>query len=128
VREYLAGTGGDLAGWVNELGNAAPVKAPRLFFHAACRPVVAEQDLLPDGQYPGLSVDGITGRSMAGSHRYEIHQAVFVGDVLTVTITLTDITEKLGRSGPLVFATTESEYTNQRGELVARYEQTIIYR
>jgi len=53
---------------------------------------------------------------------------VRVGDVLTVTERLTDIVEKAGRTGPLVFVTTDSTYHNQLGTLVGRYRQTIIFR
>jgi hydroxyacyl-ACP dehydratase HTD2-like protein with hotdog domain len=41
---------------------------------------------------------------------------------------LVSIEEREGRSGPLVFTTTETEYVNQDGQLIARYRQTIIFR
>lgn len=126
IREYLAGTGGR-PGDVDEISSGEPVCAPPLFFHAACRPVVAEHDLLPDGQYSFLGVPGVSGRTMAGGHKYEVVAPVFVGDALTVTERLTDITEKRGSSGPLVFVTTEAEYHNQAGHLVGMYRQTVIF-
>ena len=126
IREYIAGIGGRPEG-IDEARTDEPICAPPLFFHAACRPVVAEDDLLPDGQYPFLGVPGVSGRTMAGGHKYEVVAPVRVGDVLTVTERLTDITEKNGSSGPLVFVTTEAEYHNQAGELVGRYRQTVIF-
>src|SRR5258705_13981608 len=113
IREYVAATGGrpELVGV--DARPDEPVCAPPLFFHAACRPVVAEDDLEPDGQYPFLGVEGVTGRTMAGGHKYEIFGPVRVGDVLTMTETLEDIAEKQGRSGLLVFVTTESSYHDQ---------------
>ncbi|HXA60224.1 MAG TPA: hypothetical protein VNW94_13785, partial [Streptosporangiaceae bacterium] len=50
VREYIAGTGGDPADWTERDDSGQPREVPPLFFHAACRPVVAEKQLLPDGQ------------------------------------------------------------------------------
>ncbi len=126
IREYIAGTGGcpqDL----DEVPADGRILAPPLFFHAACRPVVAERDLLPDGQYSFLGVPGVSGRTMAGGHKYEITGSVYAGDTLTVTERLTEISEKDGSNGPLVFVTTESEYHNQEGQLVGRYRQTVIF-
>jgi hydroxyacyl-ACP dehydratase HTD2-like protein with hotdog domain len=65
---------------------------------------------------------------MAGGSKYEVFGRVRVGDVLTVTERLQRIVEKPGTQGPLVFVTTESSYRNQVGEMVARYEQTVIFR
>jgi 3-methylfumaryl-CoA hydratase len=115
IREYVAATGGrpELVGV--DTPPDEPICAPPLFFHAACRPVVAQDELLSDGQYSFLGVPGVSGH-------------VRVGDVLTVTERLQRIAEKQGTKGPLVFVTTESRYHNQAGELVARYEQTVIFR
>ena len=90
--------------------------------------MLAEADLQPDGQYPFLGIAGVSGNTMAGGHTYEILDLVRVGDVLTVTERLTDIVEKAGRTGPLVFVTTDATYHNQLGTLVGRYRQTIIFR
>ena len=128
IREYVAATGGRPEAIGDPEADDAPVAAPPLFFHAACRPVLAEADLQPDGQYPFLGVEGVSGRTMAGGQRYEMVHPVYVGDILTVTERLTDIVEKQGRSGPLVFVTTESTYRNQDDVLVARFAQTVIFR
>src|ERR1700746_3209480 len=126
IREYIAGTGGRPED-IDEAPTGDAICAPPLFFHAACRPVVAEDDLLPDGQYPFLGVPGVSGRTLAGGSKYEVFGRVRVGDVLTVTERLARITEKHGSSGPLVFVTTEAEYHNQAGDLVGRYRQTVIF-
>ena len=123
VREYVAAIGERPEDW-----DDANAVVPPLFFHAACRPVVAEADLLDDGQYPFLGVPGVHGRTMAGGQSYEILAPVRIGDVLTVRERLVSLTEKQGRSGPLVFTETESEYTNGTGVLVARFRQTVIFR
>ncbi|WP_216892616.1 FAS1-like dehydratase domain-containing protein [Nocardia alni] len=128
VREYVAATGGRPEQWGDPGDPHAPVPTPPLFFHAACRPVVALADLLEDGQYPFLGVPGVRGRSMAGGQSYEILAPVRVGDVLTVRERLSSLSEKQGRSGPLVITETESEYTNGDDVLVARFRQTVIFR
>lgn len=127
IREYLAATGGRPEE-LDESDVNEPVVGPPLFFHAACRPVVSEAELQPDGQYTFLGVRGVSGRTMAGGHKYQVFGRVRVGDVLTVIERLTDITEKPGKTGHLVFVTTESEYRNQGGGLIARYRQTVIFR
>lgn len=71
---------------------------------------------------------GISGQTMAGGNKFEILGPVYVGDVLTTTERLVAIDERDGRSGPLVITTTETEYENQHGHLVARYRHTIIFR
>jgi hydroxyacyl-ACP dehydratase HTD2-like protein with hotdog domain len=101
---------------------------PPLFFHAACRPIVAESELREDGQYAFLGVAGVEGVTMSGGMHFEILAPVYLGDVLTVEERLASIEEKHGRSGPLVITTTLAEYRNQSGALVARYRQTIIFR
>jgi acyl dehydratase len=42
------------------------------------------------------------------------------GDTITVEVTYTDIFERDGRSGRLLFRIRENRLTNQRGELVAK--------
>jgi 3-methylfumaryl-CoA hydratase len=127
VREYVAATGGDLDAWPTTMEpRSRPV--PSLFFHAACRPVVDEAHLDEDGQYPFLGVIGVTGHTMAGGNRFEVIGPLYIGDTLTTTERLVSIEEREGRSGPLVFTTTETEYVNQDGQLIARYRQTIIFR
>jgi hydroxyacyl-ACP dehydratase HTD2-like protein with hotdog domain len=128
VREYVAGTGGDPTAWSERDDTGEYRQVPPLFFHAACRPVVAETQLLPDGQYTFLGVEGVSGETLAGGNKYELIAPVRIGDVLTATEVLVDIVERVGRSGPLAITTTETEYTNQHGELVSRYRQTIVFR
>ncbi|MFD9668689.1 MaoC family dehydratase N-terminal domain-containing protein [Rhodococcus sp. NPDC059968] len=128
LREYVAATGGRPEEWGDPDDPHAAIVTPPLFFHAVCRRVVAEADLGADGQYSFLGVEGVSGRTMAGGHKYELLEPVKVGDVLSVTERLKDITEKDGRTGPLVFVTTEADYHNHEGTLVARYQQTTIFR
>lgn len=51
---------------------------------------------------------------------------VCAGDVLRATSTIREIYERPGRTGPMVFIVIETDFENQRGELVARQETTLI--
>lgn len=48
------------------------------------------------------------------------------GDVITETQTITDMYEREGRLGRMLFTITETRWTNQRGELVRIYRSTVI--
>ena len=51
---------------------------------------------------------------MAGGLKIEYHRDIFPGDWLTATRTLTDIYEKQGRSGPLIFYEVVMDVVNDR--------------
>lgn len=55
-----------------------------------------------------------------GFNEVEYFQPIQAGDFITVTTTYTEILEKDGRSGRLLFPVRENVYRNQRGELVAK--------
>ncbi len=107
------------------------VVAPTLFtyvvrMHASAL-VPADQleaDGSPSADVPPLSVK----RAMAGETKVVVGVPVVAGDVVSVQKRLADMYEKEGRSGPLVFVEMEFEFTNQRGEMVAREHFTRIYR
>jgi len=61
-----------------------------------------------------------------GGEEYEFYKPVRVGDRVSVKYKITDISEKLGRSGELIFITTEHTYTNQNGDLLATHRVTMI--
>ncbi len=60
-------------------------------------------------------------RVLHGEQEYEFLKPIYAGDALTAVSRIVDIYEKPGRrGGTMTFAVTETEYKNQRGELVAR--------
>lgn len=61
-----------------------------------------------------------------GGEEYEFYKPVRVGDWVSVKYKITDISEKLGKSGKLIFITTEHTYTNQNGDLLATHRVTMI--
>lgn len=132
IREYTLATGDDDPLFLDPEYAATTryggLIAPPLFHSAATRRVVPESRLLPDGQYDDLAVPGISGRSMAGSREIEFFNPVRPGDIVTEKMRITDIYEKSGRSGNLVFQISEVTFTNQRGELLAVEKHTLIFR
>ena len=70
--------------------------------------------------------ENLTG--VHGEDDWELFRPVQAGDVISRKGRLVDITERSGRTGRMVFLTTETDFTNQRGERVAKYRSTVIYR
>ena len=78
--------------------------APPLFHVALFWPVVALDEMTPDG----VAIDRFVPtfpltRAMAGGLHIEYHQPIRPGDELTAVRTLTNVYEKAGRSGALIF-------------------------
>ena len=130
IREYLAGTGSSTAHLPegDDAEGIAHVVAPPLFFLSACRSVVGEDELLEDGQHSWVGVSGVNGRSVVASSRAKFVSEVRVGDVLHATQRLLSVTPRRGRSGAIVFVEVETEYRNQRGEMVAVHGMTFAFR
>jgi hydroxyacyl-ACP dehydratase HTD2-like protein with hotdog domain len=104
-------------------------EAPPMFHVALFWDVVELDQLTPDG----VSIDTLLPKfplekAMAGGLNIEYHKPVRPGDWLTATRTLTDIYEKAGRSGPLIFYEVVMDVTDDYGELVIREKTTRILR
>jgi len=67
-------------------------------------------------------------KAMAGGVDFEYLKPIFPGDWLTAIRTLTDIYEKKGRSGDLIFYEVLMEITNDQGDLVIRDRRTTLMR
>jgi len=66
-------------------------------------------------------------RVLHGEQEYEFLKPIHAGDVLTARSRIVDVYDKPGkRGGSMNFVVTETEYTNQRGELVARARHITI--
>jgi acyl dehydratase len=66
-------------------------------------------------------------RVLHGEQEYEFLKPIHAGDVLTAVSRIVDVYEKPGkRGGSMSFAVTETEYKNERGELVARARHITI--
>ena len=67
-------------------------------------------------------------RVVDGGIEYELFCPVRAGDTLTALPRIIDISEREGKTGKMAFVISETTYTNQRGDLIAKARQTMIYR
>ena len=63
-----------------------------------------------------------------GGTEIDFYRPMKVGDTITTVAKLSEVKEKMGKSGPMMFLTVEVTYTNQKGELLARCRNTFIRR
>lgn len=104
-------------------------QAPPMFHVALFWDVVELDELSPDG----VSIDRLLPKfplekAMAGGLHIEYHRPVRPGDWLTATRTLSNIYEKIGRSGPLIFYEVDMDIVDDDDNLVIREKTTRILR
>jgi hydroxyacyl-ACP dehydratase HTD2-like protein with hotdog domain len=104
-------------------------EAPPLYHLALFWDVVELDELTPDG----VSIDKLLPkfpleRAMAGGLNIQYHDRIRAGDTLIGTRTLTDIYEKEGRSGPLIFYEVVLEIVRDDGTPVITEKTTRILR
>lgn len=66
--------------------------------------------------------------SFNAGQRCEFHAPIRPGDTITLKARITDVYEKTGRTGKMVFIVRETTYENQKGEKVAVVEQSQVRR
>jgi acyl dehydratase len=67
-------------------------------------------------------------RQVRGGNSYEFHQPVRPTDRITATWRIRDVAERTtGGGADMLIVTSRASYTNQRGELLATNEETIIF-
>jgi 3-methylfumaryl-CoA hydratase len=94
-------------------------EAPPMFLFGAAAPICALDELGPDGlRRDVLLPDLPLKRVMAGGTRQRYHRAIKPGDVVVIERQITDIYEKQGSSGPLIFIVYEVTIKTEDGELV----------
>jgi hydroxyacyl-ACP dehydratase HTD2-like protein with hotdog domain len=103
--------------------------APPMFHLALFWDVVELDKLSPDG----VSIDTLLPKfplekAMAGGLEIKYYKPIHPGDWLTAIRTLTDIYEKHGRSGDLIFYEVVMDIFNDNDELVVREKTTRILR
>lgn len=104
-------------------------EAPPMFHIALFWDVVEQDKLLGDG----LSSDSLLPefplkRAMAGGWKIDYHRAIYPGDELVSSRTLTDIYEKQGSQGPLIFYELTTKIETGSGEPVLTEKITRILR
>ena len=123
IRKYAVATGNRQRKYLD--GD----EAPPLFHISLFWDVVELDELTPDG----VSIDKLLPKfplekAMAGGLHIEYHRPVYPGDWLTATRKLTNIYEKTGRSGQLLFYEVVMEIVNDDGEPVITEKTTRILR
>ncbi|WP_209123301.1 MaoC family dehydratase N-terminal domain-containing protein [Alkalihalobacillus sp. BA299] len=104
-------------------------EAPPMFHVSLFWDVVELDQLLPDG----VSVDKLLPefplkKAMAGGLKIDYHKTIFPGDWLIATRTLTDIYEKVGSKGPIIFYEVTMSIENELGEKVITEKTTRLLR
>jgi acyl dehydratase len=103
------------------------IVAPPMFFDIANIGEYPLEELKSDGMaQSGIRPPLKAQRSMAGGNEIEFFKPMRPGDRITLVTKISDMYEKLGKSGRLVFTVYEHTYTNQDNELVAIARQTGI--
>jgi acyl dehydratase len=91
--------------------------APPTFPAMLRNPALADQVMNFDTPLKGM---------LNGGNELEYFQPIRVGDTISVTAKLTDIKERAGKMGRMLFFFAEITYTNQRGEVAVKGRQTLI--
>lgn len=89
--------------------------------------LIALTELAPDGGSEDLTPPSTAHRRMAGESSAQFQAPIHAGDTITLTKRIADMTEKVGRSGPLAFVGYDLDFRNQHGDLVvaARYVRIL---
>ena len=104
-------------------------EAPPMFVAGLSREIIPIDDLGDDGLPPASLIPELPlKRVMAGGVSFRFHRSVKPGDILVFTRTLSNIVEKRGKTGPLIFITYSITCKTKNGEPVLDQEQTRILR
>ncbi len=76
------------------------------------------------GELPPVPLN--TTRLLNGGDEFEYGDPVRPGDTIIAVSKWTEVYERPGRVGPMVFTIWETAYTNQHGKLVAKHRATRI--
>jgi 3-methylfumaryl-CoA hydratase len=110
---------------------AAGTPLPPLWHWLYFLPLHRQSEIGPDGHAKRggfLPPVPLPRRMWAGS-QFEFHQPLRIGDALTRVSTIADVTEKSGRTGPLVFVKVRHEIRRRDDTTVALTEfHDIVYR
>lgn len=85
-------------------------------------------ELSLDGGSEDLTPPSTAHRRMAGESSAQFHVPIHAGDTITLTKRIADMTEKVGRSGPLAFVGYDLEFHNQHGHMTVSSHYVRILR
>jgi 3-methylfumaryl-CoA hydratase len=102
---------------------------PHLWHWMYFAPLAQQREIGPDGhpQRGGFLPPVPLPRRMWAGSRLSFHHPLQVGDEVTRSARIADVSIKTGRSGTLVFVTVRHEIHNARGLAISE-EQDIVYR
>ncbi len=104
-------------------------EAPPMFYVALFWEVVERNQLTPDGVFIDTLLSALPlQRAMAGGRKIEFDRPIRPDDVLIATRTLTDIYEKQGSQGPLIFYEVTMQVDDESGKSVLTETATRIMR
>ena len=104
---------------------------PALWHWLYFLPLARQSEIGPDGhpKRGGFLPPVPLPRRMWAGSQFEFHRPLRIGDMLTRTSTIADVTEKSGRTGPLVFVKVRHEIRRNDETAVALTEfHDIVYR
>ena len=123
IRKYSVATGQRLQKFLSG-DEAPPLYYMALFWDVVELDEMTEDGLVVDHLIPELPLK----RAMAGGRKIEYFQPIRPGDTLVAKRTLSNIFEKQGRSGPLIFREVTVAVENDAGEPVLTEIDTRILR
>ncbi len=92
--------------------------------------IIAPPTFVAYFKYHGIEpVDGVKvplSRVLHTDDVVESYVPIRPGDVITTVARFTDVFEKQGKQGPMLFRTTERTLTNQRGEVAGKVRMTTV--
>ena len=80
-----------------------------------------------DVELPDPEIDFGNARFLAGQ-KVESFNPIFIGDTIKAVGSVTDVYEKTGRTGTMVFVVNQTEYFNQDNILVATRQASMVHR
>ena len=129
IRRYVEAVGDSNPLWQDEeyarsTGYGGIVAPPWLLCALmATFPIVSQPKTLPSA-VPEVRLP--RERVLDGGGEWEFSLPLRVGDSITARTKLAKVFEREGRIGKMLFFVYQTNYTNQRGELVARSSSTLI--
>lgn len=120
--ERLRATLGDTA-------SATPDAVPLAIHWCLAPPAVPPSEIGPDGHSTrgGFLPPVLLPRRMWAGGALEFHQPLVAGDAVTRLSRITDVAEKIGRAGHLVFVTVEHRISTNNSLAISE-RQDIVYR
>lgn len=103
--------------------------APPTFAYATTRPAPPRSAYLADGQYGFVAPPGLQHlQTMLGGQAWVFHRPPVVGEALEERRTVLSMTEREGKTGPMVIVRSEQAFVTPAGEPVETLVSTLILR